>query len=52
MHFEVRILAQLLEWDEDAAIALRQTQFGASIGARAPDFRDLRGEFRGRCAAA
>ena len=52
VHFEVRILAKLLDPDEHAALARGGAQLRAAVGARAPDGGNARGNFLGRGACA
>jgi hypothetical protein len=37
MHFEVRVLAQLIDADEDAAMACGCAQFGATVATSSPN---------------
>src|SRR5579862_9608336 len=52
MHFKVRILAQLVDADEHAALAGGCAQLCAAVGARLPDRGNARGNFTGGSAIA
>lgn len=45
VHFEVRVLPQLIDADQNAAMACGCAQFGAAIVAGLPDRSDLRRKF-------